>query len=844
MARKKSIVDDGSNLRDIETYLHKDKSRKNNPKAGLAAYDKADDTVKTYSFDPHLTPTLDWAGKKERLSFEVPTSSIHIHEKITPHKIIRSVRSIGEGEDQPQLMLAGFESPIDRMNRKTVAIEAYQHSEEWTNRLIAGDSLVIMNSLLEKEGMAGQVQMVYIDPPYGIKYGSNFQPFVNKRDVKEKDEDLTQEPEMIKAFRDTWELGIHSYLTYLRDRLLLAKELLADTGSIFVQISDENVHHVREICDEVFGKQNFISQIIYTKTGGFETNTIGSVADYILWYAKNATNVKIRKLYIEKDYSIDGSLYSKIELPDGSRMSIGEWEKKTNQKFVYNSLPKGHRVYRLSNLSSQGTSSSPQPYELDGKIYYPSKGNHWKANYPEGMNRLKELKRIAATPNSLQYVRYYDDFPCIAVSNVWTDTGTGSFLEEKLYVVQSGTKAVQRCLLMTTDPSDLVLDPTCGSGTTAKVAEQWGRRWITCDTSRVAITLAKQRLMTATYDYYKLAHKEQGVSGGFVYKTVPHITLKSLANNEPPSEETLYDQPEVDKSKVRITGPFTVEALPAPTVMPLDDTVILDEDLTAKENNWCEQLRATGIMGRGGARLMFSRVEMLSGTKRLQAEAETIEDTPRRAVICFAGETKPLDSRMVSKALDEAEKLRPTPQLVIFAAFQFDPEAAKFIEESNWPGVTLLKAQMNTDLMTEDLKKKRSSDQSFWLVGQPDVELIRDGRSKNRFKVKVNGFDYYDVKSGTVESGSTSKIAMWMLDKDYDGMCVEPCQVFFPMGGSKDGWNKLAKTLRAEINQELIEKYAGNESLWFTAEPDTQIAIKIIDDRGIESLKVIRIGDE
>lgn len=240
----------------------------------------------------------------------------------------------------------------------------------------------------------------------------------------------------------------------------------------------------------------------------------------------------------------------------------------------------------------------------------------------------------------------------------------------------------------------------------------------------------------------------------------------------------------------------------------------------------------------------FTRVEPLSGTKYLQAEAETKEANPRRAVICFAGETKPLDSRMVAMALDEAETLRPAPKLIIFAAFQFDPEAAKDIDEMNWPGVTILKAQMNTDLMTEDLKKKRSSDQSFWLVGQPDVELIRDGRSKRKFKVKVNGFDYYDVKKGTVESGSTSRIAMWMLDTDYDGMCIEPKQVFFPMGGKKDGWNKLAKTLRAEIDPDLIEKYAGNESLWFIAEPNTRIAVKIIDDRGIESLKVIRIGDE
>lgn len=535
---------------------------------------------------------------------------------------------------------------------------------------------------------------------------------------------------------------------------------------------------------------------------------------------------------------VSDASYNCIDLPDGT------WRRLTKDELSGKApMPKGHR-FRTANITSQGASEEgSKPFEYFGKLYYPSAGNHWKPG-TKGLPNLAKAGRLLGIGNTLSYKRYIDDFPVVALNNIWTDTVQSTFSTENIYVVQTYTKVVQRCMLMTTDPGDLVLDITCGSGTTAFVAEQWGRRWITCDTSRVAIALAKQRLMTATFDYYKLAHEEQGVGSGFVYKTVPHITLKSIANNEPPANEILYDQPEIDKGKVRITGPFTVEALPAPVVKPLDDIGDIEEDFSAKQTDWRDQLLATGILGRGGSRLTFSRVEPLSGTKFLQAEAETKEDLPRRAVICFAGETKPLDSRMVAMAMDEVERLRPAPKLVIFAAFQFDPEAAKDIDEYIYPGVTVLKAQMNTDLMTEDLKKKRSSDQSFWLVGQPDVELIRDGRSKRKFKVKVNGFDYYDVKKGTVESGSTSRIAMWMLDTDYDGMCIEPKQVFFPMGGKKDGWNKLAKTLRAEIDPDLIEKYAGNESLWFMAEPNTRIAVKIIDDRGIESLKVIRIGDE
>lgn len=838
--RKSPSADSTAKMRDIDTYTHDDKQRTNNPPVGMAQHDKAEEKVKTYQFDPHLDPTLQWAGKAEGTSFDVPTSSIHIHESIKPHSIIARVTKeyseALEGQLEGQIGLFAAETPAERMRRRRESIEFYQHGVSWTNRLIAGDSLVIMNSLLEKEGMAGQVQMVYIDPPYGIKYGSNFQPFVDKRDVKDKkDEDLTQEPEMIKAFRDTWEFGIHSYLTYLRNRLLLARELLTDSGSVFVQISDENVHHILELCSEVFGTQNIIALIPFKKTSGKLSVGLDNVNDYIIWCAKRREKCKYHQLYLSQVDEF--GLYSWIRTKDGEERRITKEEKALRQ------IPTDSKMFRTAALTSQsGGENTSFEVEFQGKIYRPSSNTFWKTN-EAGMKNLIRNNRIIGIGNTLAYKRFSTDFPVRRLTNWWDDTIQSTFATENIYVVQTYTKVIQRCILMTTDPGDLVLDITCGSGTTAYVAEQWGRRWITCDTSRVAITLAKQRLMTATFDYYKLAHEDQGVGSGFIYKTVPHITLKSIANNEPPAAETLYDQPEVDKTKVRITGPFTVEALPAPVVKPLDDMGDWDEDSSAKQSDWRDQLRATGILGRGGEKLEFSRVEPLSGTKFLQAEAETKEDTPRRAVICFGGETKPLDSRMVAMALDEAETLRPKPALLIFAAFQFDPEAAKDIAETNWPGVTLLQAQMNTDLMTEDLKKKRSSDQSFWLVGQPDVELIPDKRSKTRYKVKVHGFDYYDVKKGTVESGSTSRIAMWMLDTDYDGMCIEPKQVFFPMGGNKDGWNKLAKTLRAEIDPNLIEKYAGNESLWFIAQPNSLIAVKIIDDRGIESLKVIKVGE-
>ncbi|MDR2952655.1 MAG: hypothetical protein LBU82_05380, partial [Treponema sp.] len=401
------------------------------------------------------------------------------------------------------------------------------------------------------------------------------------------------------------------------------------------------------------------------------------------------------------------------------------------------------------------------------------------------------------------------------------------------------------------------------------VAEQWGRRWITCDTSRIAITLAKKRLMTAAFDFYKIKditpnkdNKESFVdirdirgnipncpSNGFIYKTVPHITLKSIANNEPPEKETLYDQPEIEKRKVRISGPFTVEALPAPAVKPLDDITnpapFFHENSAQKQFDWMQELRATGIRLPKNEKLEFTRMEQLEGVKFLHAEAETKEAEGRRAVICFAGETRPLDVRLVTQAMNEAENIRPKPAYIIFAAFQFDPAAAKLIDDTRWPGITLLKVQMNPDLMTADLKKKVSASQSFWLIGQPDVELIRveEGADNGKYKVKVNGFDYYDIKQGLVNSGNTDQIAMWMLDTDYDGMCVDPRQVFFPMESKDEGWGKLAKTLKAEIDQDLIEKYRGTESLPFFVKDNTLIAVKIVDDRGIESMKVIAVGE-
>ena len=508
-------------------------------------------------------PFLNWAGKAERQQISVPTLPLFVHERHSTQAILETLKAhkaLGTNLDlfgDPQLDVAE-------------KLDAYQHKGPWTNRLVLGDSLQVMNSLLEYEGMGGQVQMVYFDPPYGVKFGSNFQPFVRDKKVKDnhgKDEFMSREPEMVKAYRDTWELGLHSYLAYLRDRLLLARELLSESGSIFVQISDENVHHVREVLDAVFGEENFVSQISFQTTSGFDSNTLPTLGDFLLWYAKSKSVLKCNKIYEPQPVVLGEGNSRWVLLKDGSYRGVTAEEKRGEAL-----IPDGAKLYKPDNIQSQGASKEPQPLEYLGKTYLPGANSHWKANYPNGMKRLAEAGRIHVAKNSIQYIRYADDFPFQQIGNIWTDTLTGSFTDEKLYVVQTGLKVAERCMLMTTDPGNLVVDITCGSGTTAYMAEQLGRRWITCDTSRVPLALARQRLLTATFPWYSLKNPSQGPAGGFAYERkqnrkgeeigglVPHITLKSIANNEEPETTLLVDRPEVNNKITRVCGPFTVEA--------------------------------------------------------------------------------------------------------------------------------------------------------------------------------------------------------------------------------------------------------------------------------------------
>ena len=545
----------------ITAHKHTDR-RANIPTEELRDFVAADENAPVtlrYPRDPSLDPQLVWQGKDEQdgEDLAVPAVPIYIQEKIHPQAIVNDLlaqaakpgSSLREQAAAYQLNLfADFNGGPEEFDQK---VEFYTHEQNWANRLILGDSLLVMASLAEKEGLRGKVQMIYIDPPYGIKFGSNWQVSTRKRDVKDgKAEDATRQPEQIRAFRDTWKLGIHSYLAYLRDRLVVARELLTETGSIFVQIGDENVHLVRCVMDEVFGSENCCALILFRR-GGFQTSEIlPSTGDYLIWYGKSKSDLKFRRVFapIMREAAFPGQdLW--IDKPDGKRGRISREDVSRTEGRIFR-----HRA----TYSATGSETSRSRFSYEGKEYKPPTNRGWSTTI-QGLSRLEYAGRLLSFGNTLEYVMYHDDFPLGFFSNYWDDTISSGFGDQKVYVVQTSTRVIERCLLMTTDPGDLCLDPTCGSGTTAYVAEQWGRRWITCDTSRVALALARTRLMSARYPYYLLAdspegaQKEAELSGagafgettqaaalmtmgdlrkGFVYKRVPHVTLKAIANNE------------------------------------------------------------------------------------------------------------------------------------------------------------------------------------------------------------------------------------------------------------------------------------------------------------------------
>ncbi len=782
----------------IEAVKHR-ATRTNIPTEELRDFVREDEqrpqTV-LYPRDPSLDPQLVWKGKDEqdRHPLEVPAVPIYIQEKIHPQAIIEDFRRTADkrtDNDDQQFggLFADFNGLPAEFDKR---VDFYHHDGHWSNRMILGDSLLVMTSLAEKEGLKGKVQTIYFDPPYGIKFGSNWQVSTRKRDVKDGAvTDATRQPEQVRAFRDTWKLGIHSYLPYLRDRLAVARELLTDSGSLFVQIGDENVHLVRSVLDEVFGSANFIVQIQAQKTGTATGEFLVQNSDYVLWYAKDRESCKFRPLYLARGTE-------KLRTDDGEAVD-------------------SDAMWSADPLTSDGfRPTTTVSFKFKEQRFHPGEGRHWGVTV-EGLEKVGVAGRIVIQRGMIRFKKYFADFPVTPLSPTWTDVGGAT---GKVYVVQTSPRVVERCLLMTTDPGDLVLDPTCGSGTTAYVAEQWGRRWITTDTSRVALALARTRLMCARFPYYLLADSPEGVKKeaeltappvaaamrggktegdirkGFVYQRVPHVTLKSIANNPEIKEgmsrseidkailrhaetETLYDKPYEDNKRLRVTGPFTVESLSPHRTISVDQKREAaqtpgSEGFTLKmlaggsfSNTILEYLRKTPVQtGKKEGRLKLDSVEIFAG-QWINGEGHYTDGdgTEKRVAICIGPEYGTVGPELVKEAAKEAVQGVGFDVLLV-CGFAFDPHVSE--EAKRYGKLKVLPVRMNPDLaMGDDLLKKTGAGNLFMVFGEPDVivEKTKDGK----VVVEIRGVDVYDPTTGEVRSNTTDDIACWFIDTDYDG---------------------------------------------------------------------------
>ena len=880
----------------VKSIRHKGQKRVHIPSGEEAGYEAASPFVQakdTREFPKNpivhrgQDPELYWLNKYGEDNGDTPLAvdlrSLYRHEHIAPEALIKGLYRIVATEDRQQPDL-GFS--VNELFGNIVSHEElekvsdyYTHSDGWTNRLIQGDSLLVMTSLLEREGMAEQVQCIYIDPPYGIKYGSNWQVKLNSRTVVDgQDDSLTAEPELVKAYRDTWELGIHSYLGYLRNRLLVAKELLHQSGSCFVQISDENIHLVRCLMDEVFGSANFIALINFNKTSSSSSERLGSVSDYLVWYARDSEKLKYRQLYLSKQAgAVGASGYTFVELKGGTRRRMTT-EEQTN----ISTMPEGSRILTLDNLTSQrpAQGNDVREFQFRGRTFHPGRGT-FKTDL-RGLTSLAGANRLEPVGNTLRFVRYLEDFAVFPISNSWSDTSVAGFASDKVYVVQTNPKVIQRCILMTTDPGDLVLDPTCGSGTTAFVAEQWGRRWITIDTSRIALNIAKTRLMTATFPFYTLYQSEEGkravaerkgkpghypivqerdksqplrgcdVRYGFVYKKVPHITLGSIANNEPPEEETLYDQPIEDKKRLRVAGPFTVETLqnyeptsPQELARQREDV----EELAGFEDTVFEHLRSAGIKtGDKAANAVFTRIERLSSA---ELHAEGFYGTnggEKKAYLHIGPKFGTVSKQAVTEAIKACRDKRDADWLLILG-FAFESGITELSRSFGNFQVSIVR--MHDDLLQEGLLKRDKKAASFVTIGEPDIRLNRDGDTAT---VEIVGLDIYDPIRDEVKSRDVHDINYWMLDDNYDGSNFVVRQVFF-CGGDKDEFDdwkkglsnlaftsskkKVEQTLKIEIDDEAFANTYGHKSRPFLVKKGKKIAVRVISQFGEETTKVV-----
>ena len=783
---------------------------------------------------------------------------LYIREKVHPAAFVKLLEGTGE---QPQLF-----HDFNGLPSADAAYEWYQHAANWSNRLIHGESARVMASLLARENMAGKVQMIYFDPPYGMGYKSNFQVSVKQRDkTPESSAGRPLDTRTIRAFRDTYERNIHSYLDLTREKLVLMRELLKDSGSIFMQIGDENVHRAAVLLDEVFGAENRISTIPYATTSGSSSRTLPSVADFLLWYAKDRPLVKYHQLYEQLDRRSLLAMWTwaaRVELPDGTSRGLTHEERADPDE----NLSDGARIYRWRPISSPGTSTTGRsdPYWWDSREWRCPPGQQWRVSM-EGMDRLTELGRLdaAETGSALSWKRYEDEVPGRRINNLWHRQMATS---DKRYVVQTADSVIERCMLMTTDPGDLVLDPTCGGATTAVAAEKWGRRWITLDTSPVAIAIARQRLATATSPYWILADSAEGslqeaeVSGkpskpppgggwsmnpakGFVYERVAQVSARTLAYNLDPDPIMLVDQPRKKRGVTRVTSPLTVESeQPWATVIPLEGT---DDELVVAHDDFLEAVQAalmghTISGGRENADMTVRALEPWPSTSKLLAwkAVYTINGgaTERTAAVMVAAEDVTVPGEMVREAAREITDSAERADVLLVVAYAFGADAPSTVGR-----ITVARAQMNRDLMIRELSEE-TGHEAFVIIGEPDIEII--DYPNNQIAVEVRGYDTFDPATGNASEGGPDEVACWMIDTDHDGESFFARRIHFPGADNDRQIKNLVKAIGKSADEAEREALTAMRSAPFDPPDRARIAVKIITATGMEMTSALEIARE
>lgn len=828
-------------MADVEGYKHGAK-RANLPTDGTEPFmDEADKAPVRYvpPIRDRSGPVLSWDRGENLDEIATDATPLYITEKVHPSAFIAQLQSL-----EPAPMFGDFNGLP-----KDAAYEWYQHVGNWSNRLIRGESVKVMGSLLAKEGMEGTVQMIYLDPPYGIGFASNLQVATDDRSTPANTKSLPHDPTVVQTFRDTYANGVNSYLDNLFRNVVHARSLLSDTGSVFVQIGAENVNRVALVLDEVFGAENRVSQIAFAKSGSSDNRMLPNVADYLLWYTKDRAKAKFHQLYEELSRSekIESmSWAAMVELPDGTVRQPTDAE-----RVEPSVLPDGARVFQRANLMSQGQSAGErsEPFEWDGMTFSTRRDEHWRVSH-EGMRHLAESGRLVATGDKVSWKRYEDEWPGRMINNLWANQLRAI---DRHYIVETHETVIERCILMSTEPGDLVLDGTCGGGTTAYVAEQWGRRWITIDTSGVAIAIARQRMLSAAYDWYLLKDSDEGAlkeaelagtvpsrttgegsrdpAKGFVYQRVPRVSAAILAYEQEAEPTLLVNQPVPKSGMVRVASPFTVESHSPWRYVAPDQLTAPQEDQLDTRQRMIDAIQVSGVLA-GEDRLVIEDVADWGEVALVTHTAVSIDAGGVRtpSAIAIVPDDQTASEEFIDIAAQQAAERRRLRRLIIIA---FNYDASVHTGSVQRGRIEILKVQANRDFQIPGLENKET-DHAFVMIGQPEVVVHEEGHAN--ISVEVKGFDTYNPATGSVERGEAKDIDCWMIDTDYNGQSFYARRIHLPNSGNDKRLNRLRKRLGKRVDPDLWESMQSTLSAPFRrpTREHARIAVRIITRTDIE----------